>query len=232
MKIRALLLALPLALPLVSTTALAAGYNAEIGVDYTTQDNPGIDTWIATGTWHFRTVETDNVPLAEAAFMGRNGSLSVGHFDFDNDVDGNGAILELLGPRNNNLYASLGYFDVAGDDVVAAELGYFVGDNWLVSIAGSDSDGDDPIILGTRFVAPLTGGQFVSFEASVDDNEFVSVGGDYYVTRGTSFGVEVGGSRNIDYEIGVRVRHYFTENLALGASYRDGVTGIELTARF
>lgn len=231
MKIKALLLTLTTLL-LASTNVLAAGYNAEIGLDYTTQDNPDIDTWIATGTWHFRTVETDNVPLAEAAFMGRNSSLSVGHFDFDNDIDGNGAILEVLGPRNNNLYASLGYFDVAGDDVTALEVGYFVGDNWLVSIAGSDSDGDDPVILGTKFIAPLASGQFLNFEASVDDNRFVSLGGDYYVTPQTSFGLEVSGSDDIDYEVGVRVKHYFTENLALGASYRDGVTGIELTARF
>lgn len=234
MKSRALLVGLGL----LSSSAFAGNYDVEVNVDYF--DDDGVDIIGASGAFYFDQVNTRGTALGESAFMGRNSNVSLEYIDFDGDVTVTGAFAEFFGDENNNLYGRVGYLnadsDIGGsDDAIYGELGYFFADNWLVSIATTDSDGADPVILATKYVAELGGGQFFNVEANYnDESEDFSVKGDYYFNPETSVGLQL--SDNDNFEYGVSFQHFFTSRVAFGVShesYEDGdVTGVSLTARF
>lgn len=234
MKSRTLLIGLGL----MSSSVFAGGYDVEVNVDYF--DDDGVDVIGASGAFYFDQVNTSGTPLAESAFMGRNSNVSLEYIDFDGDVTVTGAFAEFFGDKNNNLYGRIGYInadaDVGGsDNAIYGELGYFLSDNWLVSIATTDSDGEDPIILATKYVAKLGGGQFFNVEANYnDESEDFSIKGDYYFTPKTSVGLQL--SDNDNFEYGLGLKHFINEQFAVGVnyeSYDDGdVTGVSLTARF
>ena len=71
--------ALGMACLLVGMPAWANDYHAEARAYGARVDNPGADgkSYGATGTYYFGDVSTDGVPLAEAAFLGRESMVSL-----------------------------------------------------------------------------------------------------------------------------------------------------------
>src|SRR6187549_1729337 len=97
-KLRSLAAALLFAL--APAAALADDYRFEVKGTFdrlSTDDN--FDIAALAGTWYFAPVSTDNVPLAEAAFLGRASSLSAV-----------AAQAEFLGTHTNAQRASVGYY--------------------------------------------------------------------------------------------------------------------------
>ena len=91
---------------LAPAAALADDYRFEVKgtFDRHMRSNDGdsaadLDAATLAGTWYFAPVSTDNVPLAEAAFLGRASSLSASATQFD-----------LLGTHLDAQGASVGYY--------------------------------------------------------------------------------------------------------------------------
>lgn len=228
--------AIVLGLGLASSAAFANDYNVELGVSYADVD--GFNVIGLSGSYYFENVDLANTAWAEAAFMGRNSNVSVEYIDFDGDADATGVAVEFFGQGNNNLYGSIGFVSVdtpfGGDDVVVGEIGYFVDDNWLVSIQATD-DSDSPIFLKTKYVADLGDGQFFNVEASIDDEDTdLTVAGDYYFSSASSVGLELSAAEGFDY--GLNFKHFFDKQFALEVTYISSdagdETGIGFTARF
>ncbi|WP_444997615.1 putative porin [Aliikangiella sp. IMCC44359] len=231
MKSKSLLIGLSL----LSASVAASDYNLQLDVDYIDLD--GGDVVSAQGTYYFDNVSTANTAWAEAAFMGRNNNVSLGYIDVDGDFSILHAAIEFFGDSNNNLYAQLNVVDSdqAGvDRAIGGEIGYFLAENWLVAVGTNDSD-DAPIVLRTKYVGELGGGQFFNVEANIDDEEHdLTVMGDYYWTPQSSVGLALSNEDGYDY--GVRFQHFFNPAISARFSYESFDSGdaiaIGLVARF
>ncbi len=228
MKSKALLIGFGL----LSSTAFAGNYNAQLDVDYFDYDNA--DAFALQGTYYFDSVSTANVALAEAAYVGQNNNVSLTYFDFDGDYDTIGLQAEFFG-KGNKLYGNVGVTDTDNDTIISGEIGYFFSENWLVALGTTSSDGEDPITLRTKYFTSLGGDKYFNFEASTDDDESdLTVNGDYYWTSQSSIGLILTSSDAFDY--GIQFQHFFSEAVAVRLGYTDGdfgdVMNLGLTARF
>lgn len=236
MKTRALLLGLSL----LSSAVLADTYNNQVDFDYSTDDTANV--FAIQGTHYIDQVTTDNTAWAEAAFMGRNTSVSLSYVDVDFDNYGDSNALSLGGDLyHNNIFVSLdvAYLDANdgdSDNSVIGELGYFFDTNWLVSVSGDDvGDFSDSLALNTKYILPLADGAFVNFEASFlnYDND-VTAAADYYWTAQSSVGLMLTTEDDVDF--GLRAQHFFTSAIAARVEYTslddDDSISFGLTARF
>lgn len=221
------------AIALVSSSAMASDYNVQADVDYIDYD--GGDAFVLSGTYYFDQVNTANTALKESAFMGRNNNVGASYADFDGDINALSIFGEFYG--DNDFYAQLSFTDIEvgnnSDSVIGAEVGYFFEKNWLVAIGTTSSDADDPIYLRTKYVNSLGGGQFLNFEATIDDEDYWSIGGDYFWTPETSLGLEIDEIDETDATL--KFQHFFSGNVALKVTHAFGdfdQTMVGLTARF
>lgn len=227
--------ALLLGLSLLSSTAIANTYNAQVDVDYLKIDN--FDVIGVEGSYYFDHVTTKNTAWAEAAFMGKNNRVSVGYLDLNGDA----YTLNLGGDYyHNNIFVGLdvAYTDPdydSSDTTLSAELGYFFAKDWLVLISGADEDFSDSLELSTKYIATLADGQFINIEASYLnlDSDFTA-SADYYWTAKSSVGLDL--STEEGYNFGVNAQHFFTPTIAARVSYisldNDDAFAIGVTGRF
>ena len=227
--------ALLLGLSLLSSTAIANTYNAQVDVDYLKIDN--FDVIGVEGSYYVDHVTTKNTAWAEAAFMGKNNSVSVGYLDLNGDA----YTLNLGGDYyHNNIFVGLdvAYTDPdygSSDTTISAELGYFFAKDWLVSISGADEDFSDSLELSTKYIATLADGKFINIEASYLnlDSDFTA-SADYYWTAKSSVGLDL--STEEGYNFGVNAQHFFTPAIAARVSYisldNDDAFAIGVTGRF
>ena len=202
-----------LGLSLLSSTALADNYNTQVDFNYLTVDDYNVIN--LEGTYYFDQVKTGNTAWAEAAFMGRNNSVSLGYTNFDSNADA----LSLSGDYyQKNVFVGLDvtYVDADGgysDTSVSGEVGYFFAEDWLVSISGDDEDFSDSLALNTKYIKTLANGAFVNFEASYFnyDNDFAAAA-DYYWTARSSVGVSL--STQEGYNFGLNAQHFFSPAIA------------------
>ncbi|TQV81053.1 putative porin [Aliikangiella coralliicola] len=225
-------------LGLLSCTAMADTYNAQVDIERLERDD--VDTTRLSGTYYFEKVTTDNTAWVESAFMGRNSNVSVGYSDFSGGSDALSFAGEFFGKDGNNLYGAIEVIDVdpdigESDTVLIGELGYFFDKNWLVSISAIDSDFEDSVSVNTKYVGALGGDRYFNVEATYnDESEDVTVIGDYYWSAQTGAGLILSDAEGFDY--GLRFQHFFNNQVALKLSYWsadfDDTTGIAVTARF
>tara|TARA_R110001583_G_scaffold121382_1_gene272613 strand:- start:211 stop:906 length:696 start_codon:yes stop_codon:yes gene_type:complete len=214
MKICTLLLGLSL----LSSSVLADNYNTQVDFNYISVDD--LDLISLEGTYYFDNVTTNNTAWAEAAFMGRNNSVSVGYIDFDSYAYG----LSLSGDYyHKNIFVGLdvNYTDADGgysDTNVSGEVGYFFSENWLVSVSGDDEDFSDSLALNTKYITRLSNGAFVNVEASFlnYDNDFAAAA-DYYWTARSSVGASL--STQEGYNFGLNAQHFFSPTIAARIEY-------------
>ena len=76
--------ALLLGLSLLSSSVLANTYNNQVDFNYLNVDDFNVIN--LEGTHYFDSVTTNNTAWAEAAFMGRNNSVTAGYTNFDSDA--------------------------------------------------------------------------------------------------------------------------------------------------
>lgn len=227
--------ALLLGLSLLSSTVLADNYNTQVDLDYLTYDDFNVIG--LQGTYYLEQVTTENTAWAEAAFMGRNTSISAGYAN----IDGDAYVLTLGGDfYHNNIFAGLDvtYLDVDqgdNDTNVSGELGYFFAKNWLVSVSGDDEDFSDSLALNTKYIKTLANGAFINLEASFlnYDNDFTAAA-DYYWTAQSSVGISA--STEEDYNFGINAQHFFTSAISARVEYAslddDDLISIGITGRF
>lgn len=224
-------------LGLLSAGVAASDFNHQIDLFYA--DVEDVDVIGIMGSHYLNSLSTDNAAWNEAEFMNRGSNINwmYADSDFGNDVSAYGLGFEFYGDTTNNLYASLNIVEpdeVAGasallnflgsgadgdDAVVSGKIGYFFARNWLVAIGTSDAD-NSPVELVTKYVADLGNGQFFNIEASIDDEEEdLTVTGDYYFSPQTSVGLTLSGEEGFDY--GIEFAHFFQPNFAIALSHES-----------
>jgi hypothetical protein len=247
-KLRSLVPALLFAL--APAAALADDYRFEVkgAFDHQHTDSD-FDVATLSGTWYFAPVSTDNVPLAEAAFMGRASSVSA-----------IAAQLDLLGTHLNAGSASVGYYIpgtmfYAGvgvsrvEDLIALSSTTVVTEyrtTWsgTLGIAPLDGlllttdfqeQGYDPNITA-RYVGKLRNNHFYAGSVNLADNDdFGTTLGfdfDYYFDDSTSLGV---GFDDVGDRWELRGEKFFSKSWAAGVSaytndFTDGF-GVHVTWR-
>lgn len=206
-------------------------------------------------TYNFEKVKTAGVPLAEAAYLGRNSNLALAYATVDKaDVDTMGAQGEFY---LDNLYLAALYAtkDSAGTsaDTFGGSIGFRLGEGTQLALGYTTTDAGaggsvDAISLSAKHVTKLSGGNFINLEGgytSVDDNndtKSFNVGGDFYFDPTFSVGADytstdgTTGSGSSDYSVGAQ--KFFTPTLSGELSYgtaNDGtadVITVGFAARF
>lgn len=244
----------------VATPALAQDYQMEAGVSYTSispdigssKSGFGIDF-----RYNFETVSTAGKPLAEAAFLGRNGGADIGYAVFDGTPDDTTAINIGADYWFEDVYVAATYvnFDDGTDKegAIGLKAGYMIDDNLRVHVGFSNKGyveglgiGDENTIsLGAKYVADL-GGNFVNFEGEYinsSDYKSFAVSGDYFFTHEFSAGVgvtktDISSADKAAIDIGAK--YFIMPNVSGEVAYtlnnggvdKDNAIGLRLAARF
>ena len=209
-----------------------------------------VDTASLFGSWYFKPVSTDGVPLSEAAFLGRASNLTAGVGYVDGFV---GTELDsLAGAINVYIPNTMFFAGVAGS---RSEVVYAVNSTtalkdyvttWQGTLGVAPIDGllitttipegrYDPNFTA-RHVGKLPNGHFYAGSVSVVDSELddtsFGLGFDYYLDDSTSLGASYDDFRG---RWQLRGEKFFTKDWAAGASvftddYSSGF-GINVTWR-
>jgi hypothetical protein len=195
------------------------------------------DFWGVGGTYYFKDVRTDALPLQEAAYLGRANSVSAESSHFDSsfgDFDQWRLSGEVYVP-SAWLYFSAGLsgFDTLGvavsgnnvrvvggnDTAWDATIGITPFDGLRLSTSYFQHAGYEPN-LDIKYVGKAGNDHWYGFGLNLvdpDQGDFAwSVSGDYYVDHTLRVGVEVG-----EDLWGVSADKFFTGKLSVGLHYRD-----------
>ena len=219
--------------------AQADDYRWEVGGNYDrfSADGYHVDTWGLSGTYYFRDVRTELLPLQEAAYLGRENSASLASSRFDSpfgDLDQWRLSGELYVP-SAWLYFSAG---LTGSDTlgvivngnnVSVERGH---DNaWDATIGITPFDGlrlstsfqqhtDYEPNLDVKYVGKLGNDHWYGFGVNLvdpDQGDFsYAASADYFIDRSLRVGGELG-----EHHWGVSADKFFGEKLSVGLRYRE-----------
>jgi Putative general bacterial porin len=220
----------------LSVAAVAEPYKAELNVQASQVDvderNAKSTTYGGLGTFYFDAVETVNVPLAEAAYLGKNSNIYAGAFhtswnddEFMLDADIYNVGAEFFIPENF-LYVSAGAtrsnYDDDNDSDWYTSIGLTPIDGLLVTTAYTHDEGYDPNI-NAKYVTAIGNGQFINLEASfedADEGNNIFIGGDFYMDSSLGIGARVGRLDETNaYEL--RARKFFSEKFSGNITYRS-----------
>jgi Putative general bacterial porin len=229
-------------LALIASHAGADDYISEIGLSYF--DDESVSAVGIQGALYFDTVQTNGLPLTEAAFLNKASNVNLTYARLKSDFLGS--------DQNNNLtrlgidyfvpnsifYLGAGYSNVHFD----SEFGSGSADIWditvgitpleglLVSTTHQDGDVDDggyDLNLMVKYVTQLSGDTAVNFEVEFQEGgdsedgfeseDYVSLAADYYLNHTFSLGAIIEDSYETGY--GVRTRKFFTPSFSAMASY-------------
>ena len=235
MKLKLLIAALSVA---VSGFAIADSYQSEISIGASRYDENGInsksDSYILEGIYHFNAVDTTNLPLAEAAYLGKNSNVFAGIIDVPRHNDNPSQQSYIVGAEfyipENFLYVRAGAVrhKVRGgqDNDWFTAVGVTPIDGLLVTTQYFHDAGYDANIHA-KYVTDIGNGQFINVEAGVADTDSGTsalIGGDYYIDNSFSVGAEVVDSDGGD-EYSLRTRKFFSESFSGELSYTDTEAG-------
>lgn len=233
-----------LALAAAPGAALADDYRFEVqgGFDRSEDDYfPNADTTNLTGTWYFSRVSTNDVPLAEAAFLGRASSLSatLAHFDFlDIHLNSQAARVGYYLP-GTMFYGSAGVqrtetvssMFVLPSLTVQTEYEYdtsWFGEFGIAPLDGlllttSFHEGSYDANLTARYVGKLPNSHYYAGSVTIEDRDFgdasYDLDFDYYFAHTLSVGLGYANAYGFDgWEL--RAQKFFSDNWAVSASVR------------
>ena len=225
-----------------SAAAQADDYQWELAVsgDHASFDSEvpdDLDAFGVGGTYYFKPVPTDGLPLAEAAFLNKSSSLTgaaVRSELGDEKIDIFGASLEYYLP-NTMFYGRLGFTyadDYGGDQTnFSGSIGITPLHGLLVT-TDFDEDGWDPNATA-KYVGKIADRHFYAASVSVTDPDEgdvdIGVAFDYYLDRTFSIGAGFNDGADV---FSVRAEKFFKPNFAVGArAYTgDGTDGFGVRA--
>ena len=224
-----------LSLSLLSSSVLANNYNNQVDFNYLNVDDVNVINLEA--THYFESVSNDNTAWAEAAFMGRNNSATLGYTNFDSDA----YLLSLGGDYyHENIFVGLDvtYLDIdnrSSDVSVSGEFGYFFAENWLVSVSGSDAGLSNSLAINTKYIATLSDDKFINVEVSyLNNHSDFTAAADYYWTARSSVGINL--STESGYDFGVEAQHFFSPTISARIEYialsNEDAVSVGFAARF
>lgn len=246
MKLKLLVLAFGIA---TSGIVLADTYQAEVAAGAARYDINGVNSdsklYDVVGRYYFSAVKTDNLPLAEAAYLGQKSNFFADYArtntdGFDPKIDSYGVGVEVYIPE------SFLYVKAA---VERESIGPYHQNNWhtsvgitpinglLITTEYDDEDGYDANIHA-KYVTDLGNGQFINLQAGAidgDDGNVLYAGGDYYFDNTFSVGGTVADTGDSNAYT-VRTKKFFTEQFSGDISYTDSdddnIVRVGLSYRF
>lgn len=231
MKFKLLVAALGVA---ASGFAIADSYQAEVGANAARWEsdifNSSLNNYEANGTYYFNLVKTDNLPLAEAAYLGKNSnafltaSRNYGHGYFLDSKNYSGGV-EVYIP-GNFLYIKVEgvhqRYEGVSDTSALTTIGLTPLDGLRITTSW-DSDESYHANIDAKYVTALGNGQYINVEASLADTDFgtyKAIGGDYYFDNTFSIGAEISDD-DLGTDYLVRTRKFFTEQFSGDLAYAD-----------
>lgn len=173
-------------------------------------------------TYYFSPVKTAGLPLAEAAFLGRNSSVSVFAF---RELTGTGvAGHELMGEFwVNDFYVFADYGKNPGIESYVAKVGYMVNDGLLLSLSanGSDFDSNVTYYLEGKYVGKL-GEHFVGLDATLSKDQgdyYTRLRGEYFFTQAFSLNASASKWENSDPRYGLGAQYFINPKFSLGLQH-------------
>jgi len=237
MKLKLLVAALGVS---VSGFSIADTYQVDLSANAVRFENDHSNTngefYELGGNYYFKAVETNNLPLGEAAYLGKNSNVFAGF----------GVSPKQNGSPNQKIYAVGAEFYIpesflyvsAGATRYSANhdsehdwfttVGVTPIDGLLVTTSYSHDAGYDANIHA-KYVTAIGSGQFINVEASLADTDFgtyKSVGGDFYIDNTFSVGANIGDD-DTGTEYTLRTTKFFTEKFSAGLSLTDTDAGNE-----
>ncbi len=217
----------------VSGAAVADSYQVDLEALASHTKLDGFDSKVKTygvgGAYYFNPVSTLNVPLAEAAFLGKSSNVYGGAFrsswsgaDFNTYLVG----AEFYIPENF-LYVDAGVSRMTGKNYTDNDWYTSVGitpiDGLRVTTKYFHDEGYDANI-SAKYVMGIGGDNFINLEASVMDADagtIKEIGGDFYIDTTFSIGGAIS-QQHSDNTYTVRTRKFFNEQISGELSYEDG----------
>lgn len=236
MKLKLLVAAIGIA---ASGFVLADSYQAEVNATAIRFDTDGIsskyESYGLGGSYYFNAVKTDNLPLAEAAYLGKNSNVFAGYSytegtAYTPKTNSYGAGVEVYIPENF-LYIKAGVarnsYEGDKDSDWFTTVGITPIDGLLITTSYQHDAGYDANIQA-KYVTDIGNGQFINVEASLADTDYAgtykSIGGDFFIDRTFSVGAVIGDDdRGSSYT--VRTRKFFSEQFSGELSYSDNDFG-------
>jgi len=232
-----------------SGVVLADSYQTELNADATRVDSDSTKdkttSYNVGGSYYFNAVKTDNVPLAESAYLGKNSNVfaSANLFPKQNGISSNQAYTlgaEFYIPESF-LYVSAGGSHSTLSHVDNNDWFTTVGitpiDGLLITTEYAHNAGYDANIHA-KYVTDIGGGQFVNLEAGATDADHgtdAHIGGDFYFDKTFSVGGDIENYRS-DNAYTLRARKFFTDTFSGQLSYKNAPDGntltVGLSARF
>jgi Putative general bacterial porin len=231
MKLKLLVAALGVA---ASGFALADTYQADVAGGAARYDVDGVNSnfnrYDVSGHYYFNAVKTDNLPLAETAYLGKNSNFFAGYARTHGDglvskINSYEVGLEVYIPESF-LYvkaaAQRDSIDGYHQNDWYTSVGITPIDGLRITTEYDHEDGYDANIHA-KYVTALGNGQFINLETGAtdgDDGNIFNVGGDFYFDNTFSVGGDIA-----DYGDGnaytVRTTKFFTEQFSGEVSYTD-----------
>jgi len=223
--------------------ALADSYQAEVNGHATRFDTDGIsskyESYAVDGSYYFNAVKTDNVPLSEAAYLGKNSNFFGGYSytegtAYTPKTNTYGAGVEVYIPESF-LYVKAGVsrnsYEGNKDSDWFTTVGITPIDGLLITTSYQHDAGYDANI-SAKYVTDIGNGQFINVEATVADTDhagtYKSIGGDYFIDRTFSVGAVIGDD-DIGSSYTVRTRKFFSEQFSGELAYSDTDYGNAVT---
>jgi hypothetical protein len=238
MKIKLLVAALGVA---ASGFAIADTYQVDLGANAVRfendQSNHTGKVYELNGSYYFKAVETNNLPLAEAAYLGKNSNVFAG---FGVSPKQNGAPNQKVYAVGAEVYIPESFLYVSAgasrysvnhehDHDWFTTVGVTPIDGLLVTTSYNHDSGYDANIHA-KYVTSIGTGQFINVEAGLADTDFgtsTSVGGDFYLDNTFSVGANISDD-DTGTEYTLRTTKFFTEQFSAGLAFTDADEGNEL----
>ena len=222
----------------VSGFSIADAYQAEVSATAVRFDVNGmsshVNSYEAEGKYYFKLVNTDNVPLAEAAYLGKNSNAFISYlknhargYSHNSEVYSGG--LEVYIPENFLYVKVEGVhqdYRSSSDTSFNTTLGLTPVDGLRVTTTWN-SDESYHANLSGKYVTAIGNGQYINLEASLADTDFGTyklIGGDYYFDNTFSVGGEISDD-NLGTNYVIRTRKFFTESFSGELNYVDTQMG-------
>lgn len=218
-------ISLAVALAAAPFLATAQDYQFEVKASYANIEEESTDSDVTTlaGTFYWNQVSTAGHPLAEAAFLERQGGLTVGYLNVE---DFDTWSLEADHYFDSGLYLAGRYnMPEEGDNTFGASIGFSPAAG-LLFVLDADDDSEDINYAGrVKYVGELQGDAAFGLEAGVAEDT-VSISGDYFFNRQFSVGAEIVNDSDIDYTLlGVEAKYFIAPNFWAGAGVGTNVSG-------
>lgn len=218
-------ISLAVALAAAPFLASAQDYQFELNAGYANTDLEvfDFDTTTLAGTFYWNQVSTAGHPLAEAAFLERQGGLTFSYTNIDDfDIWG----LQADHYFDNGLYVA-GRYNIPeeGDDTYGASIGFSPAAG-LLFVLDADDDSEDVNYAGrVKYVGNLQGDTAFGLEAGVAEDT-VTISGDYFFNRQFSVGAEILNDSDADYTLlGVEAKYFIAPNFWASAGFGTDVSG-------